>query len=83
MFKCHQEMDSLLLARGGQADIVVEISLLSGSDGVLSVHLDETTVSCSPLMRCSSLEQIHQIVISAATLQEEPNKTITVLILYL
>lgn len=67
VFQCHEEVEPLLLADGGQADAVVQISQLSGSDGVLSFNLNQTTVRCSPLMRRRRLGQIQLSVSTCET----------------
>ena len=56
VFECHEDMQPLLLAHGVQADAVVQISQLSGSERVLSVHLDHSTVRRSPLTRSRGLK---------------------------
>lgn len=63
VFECHEVVESLLLADSGQVDAVVQISQLSGSDGVLTVHLDQSTVCRSPLMRSRRLKHTTLLVL--------------------
>lgn len=58
-FKSHQDVAPLLLAGRRQDDVIVQVSQLPGSDGVLIVHLYHAAVSTSPPMRSGGLK-IHK-----------------------
>lgn len=62
VFQSHQEVESLFLVHGVHADVVVQISQLSGSEDLRSVHLQKMTIDCSPLMRSCRLEHKHHCI---------------------
>lgn len=65
VFEGHQVDESLLAARGHMVDAGVQISQLSGSDGFLAVHLDHSTVGCSPPTRSCALKRRQTVKVTA------------------
>lgn len=64
-FECHEDVESLFVARSRKTDVAVQISQLSGSDGLLTVHLDQSTVGCSPPVRGRRLKHRHTVSATA------------------
>lgn len=62
VFERRESISSRLPADGEQVDVAVQVSQLSSSDGVWTVHLNQSTIGCSPLMRSRTLK--HTITMS-------------------
>lgn len=61
LFEPHEVPESLLFTYRGQTDTVVKSSEFSGSDDLLGIHLDHSTIGCSPLTSSSRLKHGHSV----------------------